>query len=99
MQGLKNRANVWRRNKKWIQSKLNENFKDIKRDALDLFIELTGINFNIVSQEIEKLILFLGDRPTINKQDVNQIINRSLEQNVFYWLNTFRKERKNKQFI
>ena len=70
--------------KKWIQSKLNENFKDIKRDALDLFIELTGINFNIVSQEIEKLILFLGDRPTINKQDVNQIINRSLEQNVFY---------------
>ncbi|MFW2665011.1 DNA polymerase III subunit delta, partial [Staphylococcus aureus] len=47
--------------KKWIQSKLNENFKDIKRDALDLFIELTGINFNIVSQEIEKLILFLGD--------------------------------------
>ncbi|MFW2699597.1 DNA polymerase III subunit delta, partial [Staphylococcus aureus] len=67
--------------KKWIQSKLNENFKDIKRDALDLFIELTGINFNIVSQEIEKLILFLGDRPTINKQDVNQIINRSLEQN------------------
>ncbi|HCX8581071.1 TPA: DNA polymerase III subunit delta, partial [Staphylococcus aureus] len=50
--------------KKWIQSKLNENFKDIKRDALDLFIELTGINFNIVSQEIEKLILFLGDRPT-----------------------------------
>ncbi|MFW2635212.1 DNA polymerase III subunit delta, partial [Staphylococcus aureus] len=51
--------------KKWIQSKLNENFKDIKRDALDLFIELTGINFNIVSQEIEKLILFLGDRPTI----------------------------------
>lgn len=70
--------------KKWIQSKLNENFKDIKRDALDLFIELTGINFNIVSQEIEKLILFLGDRPTINKQDVNQIINRSLEQMYFY---------------
>ncbi len=59
-------------------------FQRYQRDALDLFIELTGINFNIVSQEIEKLILFLGDRPTINKQDVNQIINRSLEQNVFY---------------
>lgn len=99
MQGLKNRANVWRRNKKWIQSKLNENFKDIKRDALDLFIELTGINFNIVSQEIEKLILFLGDRPTINKQDVNQIINRSLEQNVFLLTEYIQKERKNKQFI
>ncbi len=69
--------------KKWIQNKLNENFKDIKRDALDLFIELTGINFNIVSQEIEKLILFLGDRPTINKQDVNQIINKRYSKCIF----------------
>lgn len=69
--------------KNWIKNKLHENFKDIKQDALDLFIELTGINFNIVSQEIEKIILFLGERPTINKKDVEEIINRSLEQNVF----------------
>ena len=41
--------------KNWIKNKLHENFKDIKQDALDLFIELTGINFNIVSQELEKL--------------------------------------------
>ncbi|PTI16704.1 DNA polymerase III subunit delta, partial [Staphylococcus warneri] len=59
--------------KKWIQSKLNENFKDIKQDALNMFIELTGVNFNIISQELDKLMLFLGDRPTINKNDVNQI--------------------------
>ena len=69
--------------KTWIKNKLHENFKDIKQDALDLFIELTGINFNIVSQELEKIILFLGERPTINKKDVEEIINRSLEQNVF----------------
>ncbi|MDN8660445.1 DNA polymerase III subunit delta, partial [Staphylococcus aureus] len=72
--------------------------KEIKRDALDLFIELTGINFNIVSHEIEKLILFLGDRPTINKQDVNQIINRSLEQNVFL-LTEYIQKRKKEQAI
>lgn len=69
--------------KNWIKNKLHENFKDIKQDALDLFIELTGINFNIVSQELEKIILFLGERTTINKKDVEGIINRSLEQNVF----------------
>lgn len=69
--------------KNWIKNKLHENFKDIKQDALDLFIELTGINFNIVSQELEKIILFLGERTTINKKDVEEIINRSLEQNVF----------------
>lgn len=69
--------------KNWIKNKLHENFKDIKQDALDFFIELTGINFNIVSQELEKIILFLGERTTINKKDVEEIINRSLEQNVF----------------
>ena len=82
--------------KKWIQSKLNENYKDIKQDALNLFIELTGVNFNIVSQELDKLMLFLGDRPTINKDDVHQIINRSLEQNVFLLTEDIQKRQKNK---
>ena len=82
--------------KKWIQSKLNENYKDLKQDALNLFIELTGVNFNIVSQELDKLMLFLGDRPTINKDDVHQIINRSLEQNVFLLTEYIQKRQKNK---
>src|SRR5699024_11745928 len=69
--------------KNWIKSQLHENYKDIKQDALELILELTGVNFNVIKQEIEKLILFLGERTTINKQDVHQIVNRSLEQNVF----------------
>ncbi|MGW9856569.1 DNA polymerase III subunit delta [Staphylococcus hominis] len=82
--------------KNWIKNKLYENFKDIKQDALDLFIELTGINFNVVSQELEKIILFLGDRTTINKKDVEEIINRSLEQNVFLLTEYIQKEEKYK---
>ena len=46
--------------KNWIKSYLHENYKDIKEDALNLFIELTGINYNIIKQELEKLQLFLG---------------------------------------
>lgn len=78
----------------WMKKELHENFKDIKQDALDLFIELTGVNFNIVKQELEKLILFLGDRSTINKQDVYQIVNRSLEQNVFLLTDYIQKNKK-----
>ena len=36
--------------KHWIKNTLNNNYKDIKQDALELFIELTGVNYNIVSQ-------------------------------------------------
>lgn len=64
-----------------------------------MFIELTGVNFNIVSQELDKLMLFLGDRPTINKDDVNQIINRSLEQNVFLLTEYIQKRQKQSDSI
>ncbi|RIP34195.1 DNA polymerase III subunit delta [Staphylococcus gallinarum] len=82
--------------KQWIKNELHENYKDIKQDALNLFIELTGIQFNIVKQEIGKLVLFLEDRATINKHDVNQIVNRSLEQNVFLLTEYIQKNDKGK---
>lgn len=82
--------------KHWIKSQLHQNYKDIKQDALDLVIELTGVDFNVVKQEIEKLILFLGDRTTINKDDVHQIVNRSLEQNVFLLTEYIQKNKKSK---
>ncbi|RIO40161.1 DNA polymerase III subunit delta, partial [Staphylococcus nepalensis] len=80
--------------KNWIKSQLHENYKDIKQDALELILELTGVNFNVIKQEIEKLILFLGERTTINKQDVHQIVNRSLEQNVFLLTEYIQKNKK-----
>ena len=82
--------------KNWIKKSLHEEYKDIKQDALNLFIELTGINFNVVKQELGKLILFLGDRPTINRQDISQIVNRSLEQNVFLLTEYIQKNKKEK---
>lgn len=82
--------------KQWIKQYLNHEYKDIKEDALNLFIELTGINYNIVKQELEKLILFLGDRNTVNKDDVKQIVNRSLEQNVFLLTDYIQQNKKAK---
>ncbi len=82
--------------KSWIQNQIHENYKDIKQDALNLFIELTGVNFNIVSQELDKISLFLGDRTTITKNDVSLIINRSLEQNVFLLTEFIQKNQKDK---
>lgn len=80
--------------KNWIKTSLNEQYKDIKQDALNLFIDLTGINFNLVKQELDKIILYLGDRPTITKQDVETIVNRSLEQNVFLLTDYIQQDKK-----
>lgn len=82
--------------KKWIKSYLNEQYKDIKEDALVTFLELTGIQFNIIQAELEKLILFIGDDHVINKQNVKDIVSRSLEQNVFLLTEYIQKGKKEK---
>ncbi|MGK9043584.1 DNA polymerase III subunit delta [Mammaliicoccus vitulinus] len=82
--------------KQWIKSYLNEQYKDIKEDALVEFIELTGIQFNIIKAELEKLVLFIGDEAVINKQDVKDIVSRSLEQNVFLLTEYIQKGQKEK---
>ncbi|GGH98019.1 MULTISPECIES: DNA polymerase III subunit delta [Mammaliicoccus] len=82
--------------KQWIKSYLNEQYKDIKEDALVEFIELTGIQFNIIKAELDKLILFIGDEAVINKQDVKDIVSRSLEQNVFLLTEYIQKGQKEK---
>ncbi|MCE4956165.1 DNA polymerase III subunit delta [Macrococcoides caseolyticum] len=69
--------------KKLIQQNFNQQFKDIKADALEEMIHLTGLNYSNVVKEIDKLMLFVGDQPVITKQNVTEVVSRSLEQNVF----------------
>lgn len=69
--------------KQLIKQSFNQQFKDIKADALDEMIHLTGLNYSNVVKEMDKLILFVGDNPIITKNDVSDVVSRSLEQNVF----------------
>ncbi|MGV2927392.1 DNA polymerase III subunit delta [Macrococcus capreoli] len=69
--------------KQLIKSNFNQQFKDIKADALDAFVHLTGLNYSNVVKEMDKLMLFIGEQPIITKKDVNEVVSRSLEQNVF----------------
>lgn len=80
--------------KKWIKETLNAQFKDIKQDALEELIQLTGADYKLISNEIEKLVLFVGDEPIILKSYVEQIVSRSLEQNVFLLTDYITTDRK-----
>ncbi|TDM13092.1 DNA polymerase III subunit delta [Macrococcus lamae] len=69
--------------KQWIKKSLNEQFKDIKQDALDELIQLTGADYKLITSELEKLLLYIGDEPIIVLSHIKAIVSRSLEQNVF----------------
>lgn len=85
--------------KQWIHSYLNQNYKEIKQDALDQFLTLTGIHYQLINQELEKLLLYIGDKPTINLEDVRSIVNRSLEQNVFLLTEHIQNKQKQKAVL
>lgn len=53
----------------------------LEPDALDLFIQLVGIKYEHVTNELGKLLLYVEE--TITRGDVQEIVSVSLEQNIF----------------
>lgn len=60
----------------------NEGFQ-ISPEAFELFIQLTDAKLSLAMGELPKLFLFAGDSQTITKQAVNDLVPKSLEQNIF----------------
>jgi DNA polymerase-3 subunit delta len=55
----------------------------IDSDAIDLLLELVGNNMLLLSQEIQKLLLYAGVDSVINREIVAQLVPKSAEQSVF----------------
>lgn len=55
----------------------------IGTDAFELLLTLTGYDFSKLQGEIGKLILYAADTKKITLADVNQLVPRTLQQNIF----------------
>lgn len=65
----------------YLQKRVSDNGVSMDKAAMDEFIYRTGINYETVTNEINKLVLFADD--TIMKEDVESVVSISLEQNIF----------------
>lgn len=68
---------------KWIVGILAANNKKITESTLNLFIEKVGQDMDNISNEIEKLICFVGNREIIEKEDVETICTEQITSKVF----------------
>ncbi|MCE1246427.1 MAG: DNA polymerase III subunit delta [Firmicutes bacterium] len=59
--------------KNWIKSRFDEERKDIEQHAVNLLQEMIGNNMWDLNQEIEKIILYVGDRNNVRSKDVETI--------------------------
>lgn len=68
----------------YIQELVKEAGKKIQRKALSLFLERTNYALTPAVNEIEKLLLFIGDEEMITKQAVETLVTPTLDDNIFH---------------
>ncbi|EUJ25020.1 DNA polymerase III subunit delta [Listeria grandensis FSL F6-0971] len=72
--------------KKWLQEISNTNDFQMDSVATDRLIELTGGQLTTVMNELDKLMLYKLEERIIRVSDVEGLVVRSLEQNIFLLL-------------
>lgn len=71
---------------KWIQKKAGELGKGLDRQSLHYLMQILGKDLHLISQELEKTALYIGDRERITQKDFEEILSKQGEQNIFAFL-------------
>ena len=67
----------------WVQSELKERDKSMDTQVVTQFIEWAGHHTGVLSQELDKLVIFIGDRKKITVEDIKAITPRTMEASIF----------------
>ena len=65
------------------QRALRARKKEISDEALAELVNCAGVNARLLNNEIEKLSVYVGDRPRIEVEDVNAIVTRNKQARAF----------------
>jgi len=67
----------------WIASRVKKEKKEISVEACKLLASYIGTSLREIQREIEKLLIYSGDRKSIEASDVMDVVGISREYNVF----------------
>ncbi|MCO1600885.1 DNA polymerase III subunit delta [Desulfosporosinus nitroreducens] len=67
----------------WVQSELKIRGKSMDSQVASQFIDWAGHQTGVLSQELDKLVIYAGDRPKITMEDVKKITTRTIEASIF----------------
>jgi DNA polymerase-3 subunit delta len=68
---------------KWIMKEAEQAGVSIQKDAIDLMLARLGAKLGILAKELEKMILYVGSAGNITKDTVDELVARTLEDDVF----------------
>ncbi|ASV68935.1 MULTISPECIES: DNA polymerase III subunit delta [Cytobacillus] len=67
----------------WMRDRASKNGVQIDEEAINLLLTLSGMNLFMLTSEMDKLALYGSDERRITVEMVDQLVSRSLEQNIF----------------
>ena len=70
-----------------IKSKLSALGKTISQEAVDILVERVGSNMRDLDSEIEKVILYIGDKKNVDEVDVEFLVSGLDARNIFDFVN------------
>ncbi|MGN0961449.1 MAG: DNA polymerase III subunit delta [Christensenellales bacterium] len=81
-----------------IKATINAKGKTIDEDACDKLMEYSLCDLSKIMVECDKLVAFVGDRENITIKDIEQIVTRSIEYQVFELTDALAKKNSSKVY-
>ena len=81
-----------------IVAQLKKYNKSIDANAIKLLMEYCLCDLSKIIVECDKLVAFLGDRSVVTSQDVNEIVTRSIEYQIFELTDALSKKNSSKVY-
>lgn len=69
--------------RQYLMNTLNNSEIEMDRYAIDLFLRLTDLDLSKLMRELQKLMLFAQDQKKITTKEVEQLVPKTLEHNLF----------------
>lgn len=82
--------------KGWLKRKFGLMNKEISDSAVELFFERIGWNLLTANNEFEKVVNYVGEREEINIRDIEKVVVKELETDVFQLTNALQDGNKSK---
>lgn len=67
----------------WVRSRVTVENKEIDDGSIHLLLQLVGPKLMLLSNEIDKLMVYVGEDRVIDQTVIKNLVPRTLEQNVF----------------
>lgn len=69
--------------REWMMERVRQNGAMMEENAVDALLQTAGTNLMTLANELDKLALFVGPGGMIRQETVENLVSRTLEQNVF----------------